>query len=110
MKESFFKSQVIPLFLTVVVCASLIGVLWGEIHVLNRFTSSDILLKVYWVDILIGLTIYLKTSVDFAIYIGNLMSKNNEWKSRVAIELGTALGNAAGTMVILLIWTFFKFY
>lgn len=108
MKEFFFKSQVIPLFLTVVVCAGLIGALWGEIHVLNRFTSTDILLKVYGVDILIGLTIYLKTSIDFAIYIGNLMSKNSGWKSRVAIEIGTALGNAAGTMAILLVWTFFK--
>ena len=107
-KESFFKSQIIPLVLTVVVCSGLVFALWGEIHALNIFTSSDISLKVFWIDILIGLTIYLKTSIDFAIYIGNLMSKNSGWKSRVAIEIGTALGNAAGTMVILLVWTFFK--
>lgn len=108
MKESFFKSQIIPLALTVIVCAGLIFALWGEIHILNKFTPGDISLRIFWVDILIGLTIYLKTSIDFAIYIGNLMSKNNGWKSRVAIEIGTALGNAAGTMVILLVWTFFK--
>lgn len=108
MKESFLKSQVIPILLTVVVCAFLIIILWLEVIALNKFTVNDILLKINWIDILIGLTIYLKTSVDFAIYIGNLMSENNSWKSRVAIEIGTALGNAVGTMAILLVWAFFK--
>ncbi|MBI5229730.1 MAG: hypothetical protein HY981_00260 [Candidatus Magasanikbacteria bacterium] len=96
------------MFLTVAVCVGLIGLLWVEIHALNVVTSSDIVLKVFWIDVVIGLTIYLKTSIDFVIYIGNLMSKNSGWKSRVAIEIGTALGNSAGTMAILLVWTFFK--
>ena len=34
-------------------------------------------------DILIGLTIYLKTSIDFAVYIGRLMAKYPGWKNRV---------------------------
>lgn len=107
-KESLIKSQIIPISLTFVVCAFLIFVLRLEIGALNKFTANDILLRINWIDVLIGLAIYLKTSVDFAIYIGNLMSGNNGWKSRVAIEIGTAFGNAAGTMAILLIWTFFK--
>jgi 4-hydroxybenzoate polyprenyltransferase len=36
------------------------------------------------------------------------MYKNPGLKGRVGIEIGTALGNALGTMIILLIWTFFK--
>ncbi len=75
---------------------------------LNRFTSTDILLQIRWVDVLIGLTIYLKTSIDFAIYMGHLMSRNPGWKSRVAIEIGTAVGNAGGTFLVLAIWAFFK--
>ena len=103
-----WKRQGIPLVLTVVVCAALIGILGVEIVILNQFTATDISLTINWVDILVGLTIYLKTSIDFAIYIGHLMGWNVGWKSRVAIEVGTAFGNAAGTMIVLLIWTFFK--
>lgn len=108
MSESFFKRQVVPIGLTFVVCAVLIGVLYGEILTLNRFTATDISLQVRWWDILIGLTIYLKTSIDFAIYIGHLMDTYPGWKGRVAIEIGTAVGNAAGTLIVLIIWSFFK--
>lgn len=106
--EPFVKRQVIPLLLTLVVCAAMSGLLWLEIVGLNHFTATDILLHVRLVDILVGFTIYIKTSIDFAIFIGQLMAKNPGWKSRVAIEVGTAFGNAAGTMGILLLWTFFK--
>jgi hypothetical protein len=108
MSESLLKRQVIPLSLTFLVCAVLIFLLWGEIHVLNHFTTTDILLSVRWYDVLVGFTIYIKTSIDFAIFIGRLMSRHDSWKSRIAIEVGTAIGNAAGTMIILLIWCFFK--
>lgn len=108
MKQSIFKAQVIPIALTVLVAIALTAVLWFEIKTLNLFTTSDIVLHIRWSDILIGLTIYLKTSIDFAIFIGRLMEKNPGWKNRVAIEIGTAAGNAAGTLAILAVWTFFK--
>lgn len=106
--ESFAKRQLLPLSLTVVAFAILTALIYVEIHVLNQFTVDDILLTINPLDVIIGLTIYLKTSIDFAVFIGNLMHKNPGTKNRIAIELGTALGNAAGTMAILLIWTFFK--
>lgn len=106
--ESFLKRQIIPLGLTVVTFGVLVFLLWLEIVGLNQLTTTDILLEIRWVDVLVGLTIYLKTSIDFAIFIGRLMAKNDGWKGRIAIEIGTALGNAAGTLAILLIWTFFK--
>jgi hypothetical protein len=56
----------------------------------------------------IGLTIYVKTAIDFAIFTGNLMHSNPGFKKRIAIEIGTAFGNAIGTMVILVIWNFFR--
>ena len=107
-KESVWASQFLPLSLTAVACATLVGLLYVEIRVLNHFTLDDILLTINPVDVVIGLTIYLKTSIDFAVFIGNLMHKNPGTKNRIAIELGTALGNATGTLAILLIWTFFK--
>lgn len=106
--DSFFKRQILPIVLTVVTCAVLVCVLLGEILLLNNFTETDIALQLNWADVVIGLTIYLKTSIDFAIFIGHLMHDNPGWKGRVGIEIGTAVGNALGTMLVLLIWTFFK--
>jgi hypothetical protein len=107
-KESFLKTQAIPLALTVVAFVVLSALLYLEIVILNHFTVEDIALKINPLDVAIGLTIYLKTAIDFAIFIGNLMHKNPGMKGRISIELGSAVGNAAGTMAILLIWTFFK--
>jgi hypothetical protein len=103
-----FKQQVIPLALTIIIFAILVAMLHWLISVLNLFTPQDIALHIRWGDVLVGMTIYLKTSVDFAIFIGNLMHAYPGWKNRVAIEIGTAAGNAFGTFIILIIWTFFK--
>lgn len=105
---SLFYEQVIPLVLTIVIFLVLGLVLNFFIHFLNRFTGVDIALHIRVTDILVGLTIYLKTSVDFAIYIGNLMKQFPGWKSRIAIEIGTAVGNALGTFIVLGIWNFFR--
>jgi hypothetical protein len=102
------RNQLIALPLTVLTCIVLVGFLFVEIIILNRFSSDDISLHVRLGDILIGLTIYLKTSIDFAMFIGRLMEKNPGLKGRIGIEIGTAVGNAAGTFGILLVWTFFK--
>lgn len=108
MKQKILQ-QSIPIFLTVVTFFVLLGVLLGFISLLNLFPiAKKIAVQIHVEDVLIGLTIYLKTSVDFAIFIGNLMSKNTGMKKRIAIEIGSAAGNAAGTLFVLLIWTFFK--
>ncbi len=107
LKESSAQ-QILPLTLTVVTAVVLILFIYFEIIILNKFTPTDILTKVLWSDVVIGLTIYLKTSVDFAIFIGNLMAAYPGWKNRISIEIGTAFGNALGTIIILAIWDFFK--
>lgn len=109
MQKNSIKDQAIPLALTLVVLAALVGALYAVIYFLNQFpTSEKISLSLHWADILVGGTIYLKTSVDFAIFMGRLMNTNPGWKNRVAIEIGTALGNALGTIAVLILWTFFK--
>ena len=102
------KNQFIPIALTVVVFGALCAFLYSFILLLNRFTGTDILLQVRWGDVLVGLTIYLKTSVDFALLIGNLMAAYDGVKNRIAIEIGTAVGNALGTLIVLTIWNFFR--
>ncbi|NDD85974.1 hypothetical protein EBZ38_17075, partial [bacterium] len=102
------KNQTIALTLTIATCVALIAVYWLHIRVINLFVSEKISYSVRPGDIAIGLTIYLKTSIDFAIFIGRLMEKNPGLKGRIGIEIGTALGNALGTMAILLVWALFK--
>jgi hypothetical protein len=110
MKEPLYPNQVVPLALTVVVFLAGIGLLWGEVHLLNYVIGGTerIVPTLRWQDIAIGLTIYLKTAIDFAIFIGRLMSEYPGWKNRIMIEIGTALGNIAGTIAILLLWDIFR--
>jgi hypothetical protein len=109
-KEAFYPNQVVPLLLTAVVCASGVGILFLEILLLNRFVIArePIIPELHWQDILVGITIYLKTSIDFAIFIGRLMNKYPGWKNRIMIEIGTAFGNIGGTLAILLLWDLFR--
>lgn len=109
-KTRLFPDQALPLVLTAVVFFVVSILLYIEIYLLNRtvITREHIVLHLRWSDILIGLTIYLKTSIDFAIYIGRLMAKYPGWKNRVMIEIGTAVGNALGTLAILVLWDLFR--
>ena len=108
--NKLYPDQIIPLSLTFVVFAAMSVLLLVEVQILNRFVIARELihLQLRWQDILIGMTIYLKTSIDFAIFIGRLMSKFPGWKNRIMIEIGTALGNALGTLGILMVWDLFR--
>jgi hypothetical protein len=104
----FNRSQFIPLFLTILTLFGVIAIFASSIHILNLFPGEKILTTFSGFDVLLGLTIYLKTSIDFAIFIGSLMKNYKGVKNRIAIELGTALGNLAGTIAVMAVWYFFK--
>ncbi len=106
--NKYFREQSIAISLTVVVFCALAALLWLEVTAVNKFIDEKIVIQLHPADILIGLTIYLKTSVDFVIFIGRLMDKNPGLKGRVGIEIGTAIGNGVGTFAIVLIWAFLK--
>ncbi len=109
-REPIYPNQVVPLTLTFVVLVIGVGILYFQILLMNRIipSTAPISTSIRWSDILVGLTIYLKTAIDFAIFIGRLMHEYPGWKNRIAIEIGTALGNILGTLVILLLWAVFK--
>src|SRR3989338_4660836 len=106
--ESVLITQAVPLILTGIIFIGLAIFLRYFIVLLNSVTHVDISLKIRLTDVLVGLTIYIKTAVDFAIYMGNLMHAYPGWKNRIAIEVGTAVGNALGTIIVLSIWNFFR--
>lgn len=107
-RGTLFQRHFLPMVLAALSLAIVIGFVYAEILSLNRFTGEHIGLVARWPDILIGLTVYLKTSIDFALFMGNLMHENGGWKNRISIQLGTILGNTFGTMVVLLIWAIFR--
>lgn len=107
--KKIFIQQAVPVFLTILTFLALATVLYGILLILDSLRLSfPIILDFRRREVLFGIAIYLKTAIDFAIYIGNLMETNPGWKKRVAISLGTAMGNAAGTFAILIVWTLFK--
>lgn len=108
MKRVFFY-QLIPIFLTIATFVLLVVFIYSSILLLNLLPIQQKIIPVIHItDVLIGLTIYLKTSIDFALFLGNVMRSYNGVKNRIAIELGTSLGNGIGTLLILCIWTLFK--
>jgi len=109
-KIKIWPNQIVPLFLTSVVFLVLWGLYHIEILILNRTVIQRETISPFlqWSAVLVGMVIYLKTAIDFAIFIGRLMSKHPGWKNRVMIEIGTALGNGVGTMAILLVWDLFR--
>lgn len=103
------KEQLLPILLTAFICLCLIIVLHFFVQMLNLFPIQGKIIPQFRIaDILIGMTIYLKTAIDFALFIGKLMRDHPGWKNRIAIETGTALGNSVGTLSILAVWTLFK--
>lgn len=107
--ESKTLQQVIPLSLTLVVFAGLVVLLHAAVVIFNLIPfATPIIVKIHWADVLVGATIYLKTAIDFAIFMGRLMSTNPGWKNRIAIEVGTALGNALGTIIVIGLWVLLK--
>ena len=107
--DSPWLSQVVPIILTVVVLSGFLALLHSAILLFNLFPSSEkIFMEIRWFDVIIGSTIYLKTSIDFAIFIGRMMAANPGWRNRVAIEIGTAAGNAIGTIAIIGLWVMLR--
>lgn len=101
--------QLIPIILTILTFFALSTILYGLLLILNSLPlSTPIILDFRRREVLLGVVIYLKTAVDFAIFIGNLMHTNPGWKKRIAIELGTALGNGFGTFFVLIVWSLFR--
>lgn len=103
------RQSLLPGFLTVVTFIVLTVFLIFVVMLLNFFPLKEKIIPEFrFADVLIGVTIYLKTSVDFALFIGNLLTKEEGYKNHIAIEVGTSFGNGIGTFLVLIIWTFFK--
>jgi len=101
--------QIILIFIAVVIFIALSLFLkeflsyLNNLHYFNNFSFN-----LQFGGILLGITVYLKTSFDFAFFIGRLMERYPGWFNRLAIETGTAIGNFFGILLVLFIWLYFQ--
>ncbi len=108
MRKVFIR-KIVPILLAIFTFLGLATVLYGILLILDSLPLTyPIILDFRRREVLIGVVIYLKTAIDFAILMGNLMHTNPGWKKRIAIGLGTAMGNAFGTFSVLTVWTLAK--
>jgi hypothetical protein len=105
-----FKNNILPLIFAFIVFILLSIGYYLEVLGLNLlpFSTEKIITTINPIDVGVGLLIYLKTSIDFALFIGILMKRYPGLKNRYAIEIGTALGNMLGTALVLGLWVAFK--
>lgn len=106
--KSPLLQRYIPMGLALVILGFGILILLLFTYFLNLLPVGDVLIKIRFADVLVGATIYLKTAIDFALFMGLVMTSYPGWKNRIALETGTALGNLLGTLMILVIWVLFK--
>lgn len=104
-----FIEKFIPVLLSALTFIILSTLLYGVLLILDSFNLQyPIILDFGKREVLFGILIFLKTAIDFAILMGNLMHTNPGWKKKIAIAIGTSLGNAFGTFFMLTVWSLFK--
>lgn len=79
------------------------------IYLINLINPKNtIVIKIIPIDILFGLFIYLKTSVDFVVFATNFIKKHRGEKAMELFSLGTSLGNGVGIFLVIFIWSLIK--
>lgn len=73
-------------------------------HIFHESLSTNFI----WVQIGLGIFIYLKTAVDYALFVGMLIEKNEGLNKRIAMNVGTSLGCFVGVTAIVILWSFFR--
>ncbi len=102
------KKQLIPIVLSFTLFAIFSVSTYGILFGLNLFVSEPLKISIVITQFLLGIFIYLKTSVDYALFVGGLMEKNPGIKNRIAMNVGTQIGCFIGVTAIVVLWTFFR--
>lgn len=104
-KHSFYLKKILLLFINFLIFLLLVFVLFSVIKKANLISGKNpISFKIIVSDILFGIFIYLKTSLDFVIYAGSFIKVNKKIKNLGAFITGTSIGNSAGVFLIIFIW------
>lgn len=85
-----------------------VGATFVLLHTLNIVLPVQLTVTLLWGQVLLGVFIYLKTSVDYALFVGALMENNGGVKKRIAMNAGTSIGCFIGVTAIAVLWSFFQ--
>ena len=104
------KNNIIPVSISLALFAAfsiLTYFILLSLNTLNLITEK-LSTTVVWEQVIIGMLIYFKTAVDYAIFVGLLMDQNVGTKKRIAMNVGTSIGAFIGVTMILVLWALFK--
>lgn len=102
------RKQIVPISISLGMFVLFSVITFYLLHALNTVGPGNILIQFTWGQFLIGMLIYLKTAVDYAIFVGLLMDKNPGTPKRIAMNAGTSTGAFIGVTAIAVLWYFFK--
>lgn len=97
------NKQLLPIGLSL----SLFALFSALTYVLVRWLGG-LSTEFIWWQFALGIFIYLKTSVDYALFVGGLMGENEGIPKRIAMNVGTQVGCFLGVTMIVILWSFFK--
>ncbi len=102
------KKQLLPITISFGLFGVFVACTYVVIKLLNLGFTNKLSLEIVFVEVLLGVFIYLKTAVDYALFVGSLMENNNGIKKRIAMNAGTSIGCFLGVTIIAVLWTYFK--
>ena len=104
------ENQIVPIVVSLGGAIVFVGLTFLTILLLNSVDgiNNKINLEISFIQIFLGMFIYLKTAVDYAIFVGMMMEKNAGMYKRIAMNAGTSVGCYIGVSLILVLWYFFK--
>lgn len=104
------KKQFLPIFISLGLFVIFTIITYFLLRFLNTFNiiSEKLSTQLFFSQIGLGIFIYLKTAVDYAIFVGCLMEKNTGTPKRIAMNAGTSIGCFLGVTLITILWSFFK--
>lgn len=104
------ENQLIPISVSLGCFVVFVLLTYFLLNIINGFgiIQQKFILSISFTDILLGMVIYLKTAVDYAIFVGLMMDKNAGTVKRIAMNAGTSIGAFIGVSLVVILWAFFK--
>jgi len=103
------KKHLLPLGISFGLFGLFVVATYGILAVLNHsYFGHGLSTTIIWGQVALGVFIYLKTAVDYALFVGSLMEFNAGIPRRIAMNAGTSIGCFVGVTFIAVLWSFFR--
>lgn len=100
--------QLLPLSISFGLFGAFVVLTYFLLHCLNTLGFIHLSTSIVGAQVVLGVIIYLKTAVDYALFVGSLMENNSGTPKRIAMNAGTSIGCFLGVTAIAVLWSFFQ--